>query len=1011
MCGWYKFICEKRRLFLGVAYVIFLFTSITVFSQDRCGIVQYDSLRKQRKLTKEDAIKFEQWISSRKTVSQGRINALNTFKIPVVVHVIHNGEAVGTGVNISDVQIASQIKVLNNDFRRLNADTVNTPTEFSSLASGLDIEFILARQSPQGTATNGIVRKKGSKAQWSVNDNDALKATSYWPAEDYLNIWVTDISSTILGYAQFPISDLAGLEDAENNRLTDGVVLDYRIVGSKDDGSFNLTTTFNKGRTATHEVGHFFGLRHIWGDDDGMCNGSGDYVSDTPNQGNSTNGCPSHPQSSCSATTMFQNYMDYTNDVCMNLYTTKQVERMITVIENSPRRASLLTSKGLVDPSPVANDLALVEISNPSTSECNGPVVPTLVVENKGTNKITSSRIQLTLNGQIVETRDFTLQLERAASSTISFNSLDLSSGSNSLSFEILKTNLAADGKTNDNQKAVTSIVPALITSPFYENFASVPSTWTITNQDEGITWSLTQTAGTNTAMYLNFFNEENEDGEKDIITTPVVDLSQATSPYLTFDVAYAKNGNYQDGLEVHVLLNCKNTLSTSSKVYSKYGSSLATTSSTTSFTPLATNWRREVIDLSPYIGETNVQFAFVAVNDNGNNLYIDNVAFSKDVNENIAVKEILNLSAVRCGSSATPSLVVENRGSSDVRSFKILYAVNGGVAQEQLVSDSTLSPGQRRVIALPVVTLEDGENSFSCELIYPNGFVDVDNEDNSAQIKSVVNTSEDVIPLRKNFDNDASTSAWHTVNPQGTKNWEQASTNYGQSLRFKGYGNGEQSEDQSWFVTPVLDFSNARKASVFFDLSFYHGDMDSIKDPGSVVFQVLASRDCGETYDEILFSSSEQAISSGETVGEWIPSESSDWDRMYINLNSLTGEENVRIAFVIASTVSNNVYLDNIEFFLSDDPSPFSPSDLYKVYGGETSGVKNFYITFNLENRQSVKYELVDMLGRVVKNKELDDVLNQTYEVDVADASKGIYLVRLQIDEEYYVSRIFIGQ
>ena len=247
------------RHYFSAAIVILLSVGFVTISagQDRCGTVEYIKKLREKNLIRENDKKFEQWLSRRQQNIGSRISAVSIFRIPVVVHVIHNGEAVGSGTNISDAQILSQIKVLNSDFKRLNADTINTPADFSPFAGKINMEFVLARQSPQGTATTGIVRVKGSKRQWSLDDNNTLKALSYWPAENYLNIWVTDIASTIMGYAQFPVSDLPGLEDAEDNRLTDGVVLDYRIVGSSEDGSFNLTTSFNKGRTATHEVGHF----------------------------------------------------------------------------------------------------------------------------------------------------------------------------------------------------------------------------------------------------------------------------------------------------------------------------------------------------------------------------------------------------------------------------------------------------------------------------------------------------------------------------------------------------------------------------------------------------------------------------------------------------------------------------------------------------------------------------------------------------------------------------------
>jgi hypothetical protein len=192
----------------------------------------------------------------------------SVYTIPVVVHVIHNGEAIGSGTNISNNQILSQINAMNKDFQRLNVDAANTPAEFLSVAGSFDLEFVLAKQDPFGAPTNGINRVQGTKTVWTINDNATFKALSYWPAEDYLNIWVINIPS-YLGFAQFPVSSLPGLEDSPNDRLTDGVVIDYTAFGSNFEGlgTFNLDTKYNRGRTCTHEVGHFFGLKHIWGDD------------------------------------------------------------------------------------------------------------------------------------------------------------------------------------------------------------------------------------------------------------------------------------------------------------------------------------------------------------------------------------------------------------------------------------------------------------------------------------------------------------------------------------------------------------------------------------------------------------------------------------------------------------------------------------------------------------------------------------------------------------------------
>jgi hypothetical protein len=262
--------------------------------------------------------------------------------IPVVVHVVYNLAS----QNISDAQIQSQIDVLNQDFRKLNPDFVNTPGVFQSAGADCEIHFVLARRTPNGDSTTGITRTATAVSSFTYNDNvkyTALGGRDAWPATDYLNIWVCKLSNGLLGYAQFPGGPAA----------TDGVVVSFRAFGT--NGA--VLAPFNKGRTATHEVGHWLNLYHIWGDDGGSCADS-DMVNDTPDQASENYGCPTYPKLSCNngpGGEMFMNFMDYTDDACMSLFTNGQKSRMHALFAPGGARVSLLNSLGGQYPTPVVN--------------------------------------------------------------------------------------------------------------------------------------------------------------------------------------------------------------------------------------------------------------------------------------------------------------------------------------------------------------------------------------------------------------------------------------------------------------------------------------------------------------------------------------------------------------------------------------------------------------------------------------------------------------------------------
>lgn len=307
----------------------------------RCYSMEADAKLRQAHPELGNLNDFENWLAPKVANynTEGyRTAAVQT--IPVIFHIIHNGEAVGSGRNISAVYVNAQLDQLNNDFRR-TAGTSGFNT--NSVGADTEIEFCLATLDENGNTLSepGINRVTITGAPFSdTYVENTIKASTQWNPEQYMNVWSCDISGGILGYAQFPSqSGLGGLDNNGGAANTDGVVVRYTSMGSTST-PYPGGAPYNQGRTLTHEVGHWLGLRHIWGD--GGC-GVDDFCNDTPTSGGSNFGCPSGA-SSCGSTDMIENYMDYTDDACMNVYTVDQKARIQAVMSNSPRRGSLATS-------------------------------------------------------------------------------------------------------------------------------------------------------------------------------------------------------------------------------------------------------------------------------------------------------------------------------------------------------------------------------------------------------------------------------------------------------------------------------------------------------------------------------------------------------------------------------------------------------------------------------------------------------------------------------------------
>lgn len=304
----------------------------------------------------------EQRIQAQIVLNTNALQTRTTVTIPVVVHVIYNRDE----ENIPDAQIFSQINAINRDYRRRNTDSAKTPDAWKSIAADIGFEFCLASKDPDGNTTTGITRTRANRIFTDLESVKYYRTGGYdgWTPQKYLNIWVANIGTSLYGFSPYP-TQLA------NNPKSDGIVVNFKAFGISQNNFANL----NFGRTAVHEIGHWFNLIHIWGD---ASNCATDFIDDTPPEKAPAYGCSVFPKyDDCSFTgngTMFMNYMDYGDDTCMNLFTKGQKDRMLAAL--SLYRPELLASNacGLVSGTTDISSVQFTVSPNPmqnSTIQCH----------------------------------------------------------------------------------------------------------------------------------------------------------------------------------------------------------------------------------------------------------------------------------------------------------------------------------------------------------------------------------------------------------------------------------------------------------------------------------------------------------------------------------------------------------------------------------------------------------------------------------------------------------------
>lgn len=630
-----------NRIITIAVVIIVLGLSLQATAQqhpDRCGTMQLlESTLSNNPMLKQqfnnNLLQLQQEVSRRIAQPNARANAATVY-IPVVFHIVMTNPAV-----VTDAQLQAQLDTLNKDCAGQNADSSKIPAAFKPLFGKSNIQFVLAARTPDNQPSNGIVRKVTTKTSFSMATDGVKYASSggdnAWDANRFMNVWICNLSGGVLGYATPPGS---------SSNAAQGIVVLY---SSLPGGAY----PYDQGRTLTHETGHYFFLYHIWGDDGGGCSGT-DGVNDTPDQSDATFGCPNGTvvTDMCTTTTpgiLYEDFMDYTDDACMVMFTNQQVTRMQTAL--SLYRSSLLTSNGAIPPTLNALDASLVSNVQMPTRVCTATFSPVVNLYNKGSQTLTSVSLLTSIDGGAAVTTKWTGSIKSLSNTVEYVSPITLTAGRHTIKITVVDPNGGTDlDATNNTLSYVVDYYPPA-SIPFAEDFEGTvfpPAGWDIVDADKVLTWQKingVSASGSNGVKISNYSYTDND--QKDYLRLPQLEITNTDSAFLSFELAAAGKTNtgtinfLWDTLQVLISTDCGATYTS---LYKKWGNGLFTGKATSdhAFVPASNEWRKDSIDLSAYINKGPVMLAFRNTTENGNDIFIDDINIYKKAAVNSALRD-----------------------------------------------------------------------------------------------------------------------------------------------------------------------------------------------------------------------------------------------------------------------------------------------------------------------------------------------------------------------------------